>query len=486
MSLDDFLGSTDTAKRLRMIRDPALALELRGYLGDDAFRELGTLAAQADVGGHLSRRHQPNIVFVPGVMGSLLASRTKGGVWWIDARTARHIDDLALSPDGLTDRDPDNEVGPFSTDPVYEPFLTAVLAREDFGHTSFPYDWRRSLRQSADAFRDVVRHCHGKNRGPVHVVAHSMGGVTARVGLMMHGAELWPMIDRVVFIGTPHYGSPAIAGYLKNHLWGFEILALLGTLLSRQSFRSFRGVLGLLPAPFGIYPGTRPDDRVPMHDTLVAGHPCANFDMYRAQAWELGLEKGETRQLQGVLDDAAALHRDLLDAHTRLTSAQRKRILVIAGVGYKTLFRLEYPTGALRSWKRMIKVVDRAAGDANREGDGRVPLASAKLEGVPIRYVRGVHASLPNIPAVYEDVFRWLKGDSLELPKTPAEALAKHLGVGSASVAPSLDGTSRTSVHSDDPGYLGFDEPTDEMLAHSRLQLETGALPAFNCSARIF
>ena len=79
-------------------------------------------------------------------------------------------------------------------------------------------------------------------------------------------------MGRIVFIGTPHYGSTSIAGYLKNHLWGWEEVAVLAMFLSRETFRSLRGVLSLLPAPKGIYPGTRHGE----------DHPCANFDMYDA------------------------------------------------------------------------------------------------------------------------------------------------------------------------------------------------------------
>ena len=45
-----------------------------------------------------------------------------------------------------------------------------------------------------------------------------------RVALMIHGEELWSRLGRIVFVGTPHYGSPAIGGYLKNHFWGFDML----------------------------------------------------------------------------------------------------------------------------------------------------------------------------------------------------------------------------------------------------------------------
>ena len=84
-----------------------------------------------------------------------------------------------------------------------------------------------------------------------------------RATLLQYGAELWPKLGRIVFIATPHYGATAIAGYLKNHFWGTELMALLGLYLSRETLRSLWGVLGLLPAPLGVYPGTRGDDRTP-------------------------------------------------------------------------------------------------------------------------------------------------------------------------------------------------------------------------------
>ena len=55
-------------------------------------------------------------------------------------------------------------------------------------------------------------------------------------------------------------------------------------------------------------------------------------------------------------------------------------MLIIAGVGYKTLFRLTYEPRFFGPWKQMTKVISRVAGDPHREGDGRVPLASAALE----------------------------------------------------------------------------------------------------------
>ena len=37
-------------------------------------------------------------------------------------------------------------------------------------------------------------------------------------------------------------GRQLLQGYLKNHLWGFDLMVLLGKYLSRETFRSFWGI----------------------------------------------------------------------------------------------------------------------------------------------------------------------------------------------------------------------------------------------------
>jgi len=481
-SLERFLVAS-TQDRLRMVRDRVHADAVRGYLGAPAFAELEQLSRRLDA-AHLSVNAPTNVIVVPGVMGSELRSNTKGGVWWIDPRTFRHLNDLRLTSDGTVDADQDNQVIAFAVDPQYEPLLTAILNRNDFGHEMFPYDWRKSVLMSADALRDLVLDVYRRNGGmPVHLVAHSMGGLVVRAALMQHGPELWPVLGKIVFIATPHYGSPAIAGYLKNHLWGWELLALLGVFLSRDTFRSLWGVLGMLPAPRGVYPGTRPGDANPWKspdpgDSYV--HPCANFDLYRAESWDLGLTAEQLVRLQTVLDAAAALHQRMADAHSRLPQDRRDRMLVIAGVGYETLFRVAYKSRLFGLWTDMAKVTNRTAGDRNRDGDGRVPLASAELENLLARYVRGVHGGLPNIPAVCEAVFNFLSDQDPGLATSPREALSSHLGADvTSSSAPSLDGSGLARSLSD-PGYWQIDPPSDARLEELRLALEREELPALS------
>ena len=141
-------------------------------------------------------------------------------------------------------------------------------------------------------------------------------------------------------------------------------------------------------------------------------------------------------------------------------------MLVIAGVGVETLFRLAFEPGFLGLWENTTKVFDRVLDNPHRDGDGRVPLASALLENVGgVRYVYGVHGGLTNIPAVYRDVFRYLKNESLQLPDTVAGAVSGHLGGSTASEAPHLDGSALVPSASGDPGLWDVKTPSDERIA---------------------
>ena len=225
-------------ERIRLVRDGVEDEPLKAYFGEEAFREYKSLALATPSRElqHLGIETPPNLVFVPGVMGSQLMSNTKGGVWWIDARTARqHLNDLRLGPDGTTDANPDNEIVPFNTDPQYEAFRSAVLKRDDFGHRVFPFDWRKPLTESTLGLRNLVLAMRAENGGKeVHMIGHSMGGLMIRSTLREYGQDLWPALGRVVFMGTPHYGAPAIGSYLKNHFWGFDLMVLLGVLLTAR------------------------------------------------------------------------------------------------------------------------------------------------------------------------------------------------------------------------------------------------------------
>jgi pimeloyl-ACP methyl ester carboxylesterase len=464
-SLEKFLV-VDYETQFLLLKDPRIRAQVQAWMGADAFRQFECFAPAP---GHLGAGSK-NLIFAPGVMGSTLQSNGLGGVWWLDLARARDkLDQLRLTIDGQADIDKDSEIVPGAVDLSYVPFRKAVATSKNFGGSvQFPYDWRKSMRASAGALRDAIIRAYDDYGKRVHLVGHSMGGLMIRTALMIHGKELWPKVDRIVFIGTPHYGSASIAGYLKNHLWGWEAMAILGMFLSRETFRSMRGVLSLLPAPTGIYPGTRAGE----------DHPCANFEMYDAKAWNLDTDAAATVHLQDVLDEVRNLHTDLFQWHDSLLQDYKDRMLVIAGVGQETLFRLEFDSAFWGLWKHAKKITERTQCSPHREGDGRVPLASALLEDVTSRFVIGEHGGLQNIPAVAQDVLAWLDGARLRLAETCNGAFSGHLSaVDESSGAPLLEGSENRSRYRDLPLY---EDPTSELRAKIAAELDAGGMPLIN------
>lgn len=451
-------------ERIAMLGEPDVADKLRTHLGSAAVDEY--LTARAGWGrAHLATSGGTPVVFVPGVMGSVLVSQGLSGTWWIDPRTRHHLDHLRLTPDGLDDHDPRAKIAPVAVDPVYDRFLCAIYDEPGLRPVPFWYDWRKPLSVSTPSLAAKIRDAAAGGTS-VHLVAHSMGGLIVRTTLM-ECPDLWPLIGRIVFIGTPHYGAPAIASYLKRHLWGFPLLTLLGRYLTPGTLRSMRGVLSLLPAPVGIYPDTH-------GDTPVEHHPCANFDLYDADAWRLDLSATDRARLQDALDATRNHHVRLYRWHLGLEQRHRNRMAAIVGVGLKTLFRTTYRQTSGHKWQ---EDVTRDPGTAHRDGDGRVPLASARLGSIAqTRYVRVEHQRLPSDPAVTLDVCRFLRGRTMRLARTPEAVLYGHLsGTPTPAVNPLVG---RPEPLGDDPGYLEADAADTAVTALDDA-LARDALPEF-------
>src|SRR5262249_44981461 len=128
-------------------------------------------------------------------------------------------------------------------------------------------------------------------------------------------------------------------------------------------------------------------------------------------------------------------------------------------------------------WKYTNKITTRVACDPNREGDGSVPLASAQLEDVTIRYVQGKHGALPSIPAVAKDILAWLTNSSLGLAKTCEGALGGHLSAEDQTAAPLLSGPLDENRFRELPDY---EHPSPEFRAEVEADLDRGRVPQIN------
>jgi hypothetical protein len=142
---------------------------------------------------------------------------------------------------------------------------------------------------------------------------------------------------------------------------------------------------------------------------------------------------------------------------------------------------LEFDAAFWGLWEKTKKITHVTQCDVNRDGDGRVPLASAELEDVTIRYVIGQHGGLHNIPAVARDTITWISGGSigdLKLSKTCAGAQKSHLSAeDQVSSAPLLEGSTTESKFRDLPDY---ENPTPQFRAKIESDLDAGRIPQVN------
>ncbi|MEO1259249.1 MAG: CHAT domain-containing protein [Bacteroidota bacterium] len=129
-----------------------------------------------------------------------------------------------------------------------------------------PYDWRQSVKKASDALKDQVNDILEKEKKlseikgqpvkiPIHIVAHSMGGLVVRQLMLSHKAtweQLNEQVDfRCLLLGTPWYGSYLMAQTLLGKSSTIKLLALADQKNSRKdllrSFVKFPGLWELMP-----------------------------------------------------------------------------------------------------------------------------------------------------------------------------------------------------------------------------------------------
>jgi len=376
--------------------ESALAL-FDALAGDDSQYTLldGPSRAVISRGGReIKRKDDAPICFLlPGIMGSHIQLGSDR-IWFdpinmIAGEMARlRVDAQGASADGWMDRN-------------YE-MLARHLA-DSHEVRPFAYDWRLSITDAAARFGRELDQAmaDARVRGkPVRIVAHSMGGLVARLALK----DRWDPFkaipgSRLLQLGTPNNGSHSIAAVLMARDdfvqtierwfdWRNDMGEFLGIV------RDFPGVLELLP-----WPGDN-------------GLACDGHDYFDAGLWQDWHGKdGDPRKGRAwrppqnePLTAARAAIAELLGA-----PLDPECTLYVAG-------RAPTPI-AVRVDDGQVEIgwID--------QGDGRVPWKTGIPPGVPVWYTDAVHGDLANHEKAFE-AYRELieNGNTRLLPRTPAGA----------------------------------------------------------------
>ncbi|MDH4100776.1 MAG: CHAT domain-containing protein, partial [Nitrospirota bacterium] len=329
----------------------------------------------------------PVLFVLPGIMGSELS--VKGKEIWAD------IPKLLLG--GFADLD----IGAKKVEPtnVMARYYGALIKRLATTHkvVPFPYDWRLPVEKEAERLAAKVRSELDeakRNRQPVRILAHSMGGLVARTMIALND-PLWKDIcthdgARLVMLGTPNGGSHAITELLVGQSSMMRNIALLDIAHSQKELlrhaSRFPGVLAMLPKDSGE------DYFSP--STWMAYHRQAG------DGWVLPTDDDlkKAGEFRALLDNGAV---------------DPRRMIYVAGCADVTLAGMHLDENAEDPDER-IKFT------ATTRGDGRVTWDSGIPKDIPTWYMDAEHGDLPAHEEAFDAIEELLtRGTTTLLPQTP-------------------------------------------------------------------
>jgi len=373
MAWDEFeaqLSRSTRGGKTRAVSDQAL----RDHFGSEKLERLQRLAERVR---SVRQKREPlrgNIIFIPGIMGSELTV-TEGGdddlVWVSFPRLIwGGIKKLQLTKDGAQEADSQLRVQASGLEK--DSYAEAVLWLKAYWNVEpFAYDWRKDLDKAAERLKDLVE-SKFKDQ-PVHLVAHSMGGLVSRNFIRLYPKVWKAMLEpkkvqggRLIMLGTPNYGSHAIANAmvagdkLVRRLAAADLHHDLTEVL--EVLNGFVGSYQLLPSPAKV--------------------PEAEHKLYESSMW------GRYPIVNAHLQRAKKFHADLETA----TTIDPERMTYIAGCNQETLagVRIDGP--------------GQFDFDVTFKGDGRVTHALGLLPGVPTYYVDEIHGDLQKHEQVLEAI----------------------------------------------------------------------------------
>jgi len=317
---------------------------LREYFGTPAYQELSELAAAAKKSAACGG---PQVLIVPGMMGSRLCAiggaEGRSGpsqTLWIDPlRIAEgRLKDLAMPPV--------KSIRPMGVLLFSYAKLKLRLDIEGFDTAFFPYDWRLGIDELGAALAARIGAC----RTSVVLIAHSMGGLIARMAM---GQLPKRRVRKLIMLGTPNRGSFAPVQALRGT---YPFVRKLSRLDRRHSpehlaakvFCTFPGLYHMLPA----------QRRAPV-------------DLLDPRCWP---PEGPTPD-PALLGEVAAVRARL--------AAPDHRMIHIIGVNRETVVAV-----------RRTAVGFEYGSSAN--GDGTVPVAMASLPKLKAYFIDESHGNLAN------------------------------------------------------------------------------------------
>ena len=419
----------------------ALTFASRVHALDTTYTQAAQLAALVDTlpqhererENDLRRKHYPLVIFVPGILGSRLVRNSRDGrhdqlFGRLDLRlTNRHLlydsSDTSVEASIL-----DSFNTPFFNSDIYGRSLIAIrdLQSSDVKTLEiFPYDWRQSNAVSASRLNDwLCKEKRGLVQGrSIVFIAHSMGGLIVKKWLKDYHHEGWCTsasgklnVGKVLFLGTPHFGSPkSVRAFADGFTLKADASTLFGRIFGEADKRTLASALNTygpsFPSVYQLLPIYRshctasiaelrslPPPFVASGDTTVDDIDLFSVTTWKRYGWPQHLpprwsrEDYYSRILPRMLDDA---HELLCSLAKFRVEDKHKNISVtyIVGsrgtAGTEASYELKRITHALgEHWQ--FKIASRSG---YVDGDGTVPRIIANGGGqADVEFIRNARS----------------------------------------------------------------------------------------------
>lgn len=382
-------------------REPSVTPMLEALTGSNTSFESLVSPSRVDIarGGQtpLPKANAPIALVLPGIMGSQLAS--KSNLIWFNplSMIAGGMDKLDIDARNVT------TVG--WIDSAYEDFAKFLAKSHEV--RPFAYDWRQSILLAADDFGktlDAAMHEAEKRQKPLRIVAHSMGGLVARLAL----ASRWERFkaipgSRLVQFGTPNQGSHSIAAVLMGRDSFVQMIERWGDW--KHDMHQFLAIVTRFPGVLELLPWSDSDG-------------LDYFDPGLWQNWHQQDTENRQRGGKPVFEVAKGagdgwptpIAEHLQDAkaavlHLKNAPLDPDCTLYVAGSGRTP--------AAIRLTQGKVEI------GWTREGDGRVPWATGIPQGVRVWYVNAAHGDLLDHKEAFPDYVSLLESGNCRLSTTP-------------------------------------------------------------------
>jgi CHAT domain-containing protein/pimeloyl-ACP methyl ester carboxylesterase len=351
----------------------------------------GTRAAKAVArsrgGVNAQAADRPAVFVLPGILGSNLQRDNKR--IWLGFRFLNGLKKLAWDPETADQVQPDGPIHG-SYDELIERLADSHEVR------IFAYDWRRPIEDEARRLAKEVDAALAARIGtaqPVRLLAHSMGGLVARV-MQLEAPKTWKRLmdrdgSRLLMLGTPNGGSWAPMQTLSGDDTFGNTLVAFGSIFDNAGARKvMAGMPGFIQLQAGLL------DPALGLDQETAWQKLADEDIARLRDRSIWHNKGPQQTIyewsappQAVLDQAVKLRRRL-DAQSTTLGSDAQKMLLVVGHSSRT------PGGIVLD-ENGLEYLNTTT------GDGRVTLESALLPGVRTWKVAAEHGKLADTPEAF-------------------------------------------------------------------------------------